>query len=536
MGKFCRFHGLAFFAVSQESNPSWEQKGSDIIGEGNSDSFGSAISLSNDGMVVAIGAMNAETNDPSTIDTGHVRVYEWVGSAWVQRGGNIDGDFNADRSGSALSLSGDGSVVAIGAEGNDANGTNSGQCKVFVWDGTAWVQRGGDIIGNASDKLGSSISLSDDGTIVAIGANENDTTATNSGNVRVFMWTGTNWSQMGGDINGDSEWDAFGSSVSLNGDGRTLAIGAPYDKNSNGYYAGQIRIFVWDGTDWVQRGGDINGQTDYDYSGATSNSVALSFDGMIVAIASYNHNALAATATDEGDYYRGQVRVFGWMGSNWQQMGGDIDGEAENDYMESVAISSDGMVIAVGSPGNDDGGNGGGSVRLFTWDGANWVQVGADIDGKVANESVGLRVSLSSDGRIVAITGTGFGTPTGVARVYELNGATAPPQSTVVESSHNYAPNTNERWTVQFPGVTCYSLTMDPQSWTPESADQVVINAVTEVEGELQYTRVGKPLYKRRLIDFGTQQVTADFVSVRFESDGDKQAWGFRLTVNECEL
>ena len=104
---------------------------------------------------------------------------------------DIDGEqfFFWDSSGESVSLSSDGSVVAIGASGNDGNGYNSGHVRIFVWDGTAWTQRGLDIDGGtANDRSGGSVSLSGDGSVVAIGATENDDNGTNSGHVRVYAW------------------------------------------------------------------------------------------------------------------------------------------------------------------------------------------------------------------------------------------------------------------------------------------------------------------------------------------------------------
>ena len=55
-----------------------------------------------------------------------MRLYEWDGSSWNQLGSDIDGEAYDDRSGTSVSLSADGSVVAIGAIKNDENGSNSG--------------------------------------------------------------------------------------------------------------------------------------------------------------------------------------------------------------------------------------------------------------------------------------------------------------------------------------------------------------------------------------------------------------------------
>ena len=80
-----------------------------------------------------------------------------MSSSWVQRGSDIDGEARNDDSGYAVSLSDDGAVVAIGGLENDANGADSGHVRVHAWDGTSWNQRGQDIDGEAAgDRSGTS--------------------------------------------------------------------------------------------------------------------------------------------------------------------------------------------------------------------------------------------------------------------------------------------------------------------------------------------------------------------------------------------
>ena len=72
----------------------------------------------------------------------------------------------------------------------------------------------------------SSVSMSSDGTIVAIGAPYNDGNGSNSGHVRVYEYSGGSWSQLGTDIDGEAAGDSSGYSVSLSSDGTKVAIGA----------------------------------------------------------------------------------------------------------------------------------------------------------------------------------------------------------------------------------------------------------------------------------------------------------------------
>ena len=154
----------------------------------------------------------------------------WAVAAWSQVGSDIDGEATYDESSTSVSLSADGSRVAIGAPFNDGAGTSAGQVRVFDLTGSSWVQVGDDIDGEAAwDNSGSSVSLSSDGSRVAIGAPDNGGGGIFAGQVRVYDLSGGSWVQVGSDINGEAEGDIAGSSVSLSSDGSRVAIGAPYN-------------------------------------------------------------------------------------------------------------------------------------------------------------------------------------------------------------------------------------------------------------------------------------------------------------------
>ena len=71
-----------------------------------------SVSLSSDGSTVAIGALG---NDGNGSNAGHVRIYKNISGTWTQQGSDIDGEAAGDYSGYSVSLSSDGSTVAIGA-------------------------------------------------------------------------------------------------------------------------------------------------------------------------------------------------------------------------------------------------------------------------------------------------------------------------------------------------------------------------------------------------------------------------------------
>ena len=116
-----------------------------------------------------------------------------LASSWTQVGADIDGEAAVDRSGRSVSMSSDGTRVAIGAIRNDGSSgtiTSAGHVRVYSESGGTWTQVGGDIDGEAAgDEFGNSVSISSDGTRVAIGATQNDGIGgdfNNIGHVRVF--------------------------------------------------------------------------------------------------------------------------------------------------------------------------------------------------------------------------------------------------------------------------------------------------------------------------------------------------------------
>merc|ERR1712038_1991743 len=99
----------------------------------------------------------------------------------------------------------------------------------------------GDIDGEAAnDSSGGSVSLSSDGTRVAIGAAGNDGNGSASGHVKIYEYSGSEWAQLGSDIDGEASGDYSGGSVSLSSDGGRVAIGA-FDNGGNGPYSGHVR-------------------------------------------------------------------------------------------------------------------------------------------------------------------------------------------------------------------------------------------------------------------------------------------------------
>ena len=280
-------------SIFQNDNGVLTQIGNDIDGASNWSKSGHSISLSSDGNIVAIGAYKESPPHPENefYLGGRARIYQNNNGSWEQIGSAFDGA-NGDSLGYSVSLSSDGSIVAIGSiwantdssDENYATASDVGSVKIYQNDNGNWTQIGKDIFGGAErDNLGRSVSLSSDGSIVAAGAyNEDD----NAGYVKIYQNDNGNWTQIGDDIKGETEGDRSGHSISLSSDGSIVAIGAPRN-DGKGADSGHVRIFQNIEGKWKQIGEDINGEAGGDLSGY---SVSLSDDGSIVAIGAYGND------------------------------------------------------------------------------------------------------------------------------------------------------------------------------------------------------------------------------------------------------
>lgn len=340
----------------------------------------------------------------------------------TQLGQSIYGEAKGDESG-IISFSHDGNIIAIGAPGNKGKDSLSGHVRVFEWDGTEWAQLGQDIDGEGIDtRFGQSVSLTSHGKILAIGAwAANGINGTGVGQVRVYNWDGLEWVQIGQTLEGTVEYDGFGEYVSLSADGNVLAVGAPKSNwwpKTGERGLGKVWVYVMDGGEWVQRGNYLEGDSEMDGIGW---SVKLSADGTVLAFAMVCHSIRGQTCQ------KGYVRFYKWDGFEWVQLGEDITAERSVDWAgRSISISSDGYIVAIGADDNSDNGTHSGHVRVFQWDGAKWTQLGEDIDGDASYNGLGYSVSLSSDGLILAAGAMGNetnGDASGQVKVFDWNGS-----------------------------------------------------------------------------------------------------------------
>jgi hypothetical protein len=430
--------------------------------------FGYAVARSADGTRLAVGARYEDSNatgiggnqsDNSAIDSGAVYVFALTGTTWTQeayiKASNTDA---GDWFGKVVSLSADGSRLAVGAHQEDSSATgiggsqadngaaDSGAVYVFSRSGTTWAQEAYVKPSNtgAGDYFGISLSLSADGTRLAVGAeredssaivvggNGNDNGATNAGAAYVFALVGTTWTQEAYvKTSNTGGGDALGCSIALSPDGTRLAVGAyGEDSNATGIDgngadntasdAGAAYVFSRTGATWTQEAyvkASNTGATDrFGYS------VSLSADGARLAVGAYWEDSSATgvggnqadnTAVDSGAVY-----VFSRTATNWTEdayvkasntgagdsFGIGVSLSADGSHLAVAAVYEDSSATGIGGNQADNGATDSGAVYVLAWAGAAWTQeayVKASNTG--AGDQFGISLSLSPDGGQLAV-------------------------------------------------------------------------------------------------------------------------------------
>lgn len=364
--------------------------------------FGSYISLSDEGEVLAIGAtgergLSQGINGDQTLDgeaeVGAVYLFErtdlgWSQVAYLKPSNTSDGQsFNFG----SLALSGDGRTLVVGAsaESSGSRGVEgdqgvfdaleSGAVYVFETSGTSWRQTAYLKSSNADsgDRFGFNVALSSDGQTLAVaapgessqaGADADNNEFLEAGAVYVFQLQSGVWSEVAFIKASNAEaGDRFGAGLALSGDGETLAVGSEEDSGSFGIDgdpsnnsaedSGAIYVFVQEGAVWMQEAylkpssgeaGDLFGR-----------SLGLSFTG--------DRLSVGAPGQDEGgpgvDVDRAETRfadsgaayVFQRQQSVWSEVNfvKASNPGPDDRFGTSVSVSSNGEVLAVGSTGED---------------------------------------------------------------------------------------------------------------------------------------------------------------------------------------
>ena len=391
--------------------------------------FGKAVTISSDGSTIAIGAPNRNAN------AGAVYVFVRSGPSWAQQAALTASNTQSDdRFGGALALSANGSILAIGATGEDSDGTaagnnsaaDAGAAYVFTRSGALWTQQAYIKASNAQlgDLFGGAVALNAAGNMLAVGATDEDSASTaingdaanndalGAGAVYIFTHNGVIWAQSAYIKAPNAEpIDAFGAAVSLSADGNTLAVGAPQE----------------DGTVTAAQPFPIAPPPPVPPAdpnepppppGSVPDPLPTTFQGLCAAPVLDPAFVLRPTVGCES----GAVYIFARTAGTWAAdtyIKGS-NNEYEDRFGTSVALTADGNAVAIGSPLEDSSAVGiegnetledaaeSGAAYVYRRDAGTWTQQSyVKASNTDANDWFGTSIAVSSDAAALVVGATG---------------------------------------------------------------------------------------------------------------------------------
>ncbi|WP_419811588.1 hypothetical protein [Bacterioplanoides sp.] len=430
------------------------------------DRFGNKIALSADGNTLAVSSIteqsnakgiNGDQNDNSINNAGAVYVFSRGNSGWQQdayiKASNTD---EWDVFGYSIALNSDGSMLVVGAPQEDSGSTqvngdqedNSrsriGAAYVFkqtnkVWEQQAYLKPSQlPPIGHRLE-FGKAVSINSAGDQIAVGSIWGRTGSITGGVVHVFEYENNSWIETHtlSASNTDSS-DQFGTSVKMSDDGKTIAIGAPYESSSGQNpsdnllrESGAVYIFnksnsTWNQTAYLKADHPIK-------DSLFGSNISLSGDGTTLSVGVPDESSTGENNPSSTSLSRsGAVYIFKSLNNTWDQIQllKSENKEQLDVFGMSVSLNQNGDILAVGAPGEgggDSGFNGdqssnsidsSGAAYIFSYQNERFIQKTYIKSKKAITETgIGSQISISADGETMAV-----GVPFDDSRASGING------------------------------------------------------------------------------------------------------------------
>ena len=316
-------------------------------------------------------------------------------------------------------------------------------------------QLGDPINGKENDEfLGKSVAINKAGNIIVVGApyntNYGSFSTLKTGKARVYQYVGGSWVQKGADLegepggrypycngspthpfakqnNGTCQADYnFGNDVAISDDGLTVAVASEYgsdlldsDYSNNNYppsASGYVKVYKFDGTNYVLKGEKIHMRTDaqYGYVSRFAHSIDLNHDGTFLTVGSENPSTNG-----------GRVFNYSYYNNKWNRIGDvnelgsySYNGGASNyavgwsfsTFGADVSQNKDGSVFVTSEHFGPRGGDNQGAVVTFYYNGT-WEQLNGSNntilgEGKFGNgdlNAAGYSLALNDRGDVLVI-------------------------------------------------------------------------------------------------------------------------------------
>jgi hypothetical protein len=331
------------------------------------DAFGQSIALSADGSTLAVGApqeasANSNPADNSAPGAGAVYIFRRISNGWEQSAYlKASTPQQAANFGASLAVSADASVIAIGAPYQATGLVTYGAAYVFTRGGANWIEQSALAapVQMASAYFGISLAINGSGSLVAVGAYGEDIGALDfAGRVHLYSRALNTWSfQNSVSAATPSSGAQFGAAVALDSAGTTLAVSASTEDSlpdPTQKFVGAVHVFSLNGTtpNFIARLVPSNAEGS-DWFGT---ALALSNDGHTIAATSVYENGdatgidgvtSAVPARDSGAAY-----IFADALGTWKQRAyvKASNTELEDAFGTAVALDAAGNTLVVTAP------------------------------------------------------------------------------------------------------------------------------------------------------------------------------------------
>ena len=321
---------------------------------------------------------------------------------------------------------------------------DAGACVRCTGHSVGTVQRGApvpadDLAAVDAFRSPTSVAVSGSGGVLAVGFSDAAVGGVLLvGAVRVYVWNGLVWEQRGEDINGATAGGGFGTVVALSEDGNIVSGSAPVSRAVS-EAAAVIAVFMWDGVSWSARGSPIVGGVGVGYYYGYNFGVGMGMSASGSEVVGSEMFRLNGDVISRAFMY-----VWDTDTSNWVLRGAPLAGPVVSPvFGMSVAVSGDGDVVVLASRGLY-GGFLEGSIVVYEWESDDsqydrYERLGSPVAGEAGNPLSGYQsVALSGDGMVLAagLGGRGVnGVLSGGVQVFRRDGAEWVPMGSIIEGA-----------------------------------------------------------------------------------------------------
>lgn len=373
-----------------------------LMGEEEAGYFGTCVSMP-DAKTIAVNEILRSVNN--IYQAGAVKVHRLEGSTWKQKGNDIHGEIEEGSFGRLIYMP-DSNTIAIGAW--NSSKVELGFIRILKWDGKNWIKKGQDFKSKNSDNLiGNALYMPDSNTIVI--KDMNIANSYNIFSIRVYTWDGINWVQKGLSIEYKCiDRGGWSNSVKMP-DANTLAV-VIYQSISLYMLSTQTNIYKWDGGEW-----QLNEEIKHSDTNTSTAYIEMPNPRMIAI-------SLHCATSDSGKICAGRVNIYNKFNNTWLKTA-EIKNNIENEMYFGHSISMpDSSTIAITSNVDSAGYIIKTKLRIFRYINSNWKQSCEDIviPGIIYSQDLASPISMPDKntlaiGMFLSLYGKGS------AQVYNVN-------------------------------------------------------------------------------------------------------------------